>query len=256
MHKRIGILGYGEVGQSLHAVYQDNNDVKVMIRDVERDDGLSNLDVLNVCIPYSVNFVDIVKECIEQSSAKLTIIHSTVALGTTAEISQGTAKEATNVVHSPVRGVHPNLYESFNKFVKFVGAESYESAQMAVDHLSKIGMQVEFVGRSINSELGKLLSTTYYGMCIAWHGEMHKMCMKVGADFEQTVTRFNTTYNEGYTDLGKTNVVRPVLHPPKGKDAYIGGHCIISNTKLLAPTFDSTALKLVMEYKKQGSISE
>ena len=56
MHKRIGILGYGEVGQSLHHVYQDKEGSLVFIRDLKRDDKLIDLDVLNVCIPYSSIF--------------------------------------------------------------------------------------------------------------------------------------------------------------------------------------------------------
>jgi len=95
------------------------------------------------------------------------------------------------------------------------------------------------------SELAKLLSTTYYGMCIAWTGEMKKFCDEVGADFNETVRMWNETYNEGYTELGHSNFVRPVLYSPDGP---IGGHCIIPNAKLLGKIKDSTALKLIEEY--------
>tara|TARA_Y100000310_G_scaffold343167_1_gene449603 strand:+ start:5203 stop:5970 length:768 start_codon:yes stop_codon:yes gene_type:complete len=251
MHKRIGILGYGEVGQSLHRLYCDYSEFTVFIRDLERDDGLRNLDVLNVCIPYNDDFSDAVVGCIRQSTPKLTIIHSTVSPGTTQEISSQCLNDDGHILHSPVRGVHPDLYESFKEFIKFVGAESYEAAQEAVDHLNRLGISAEFIGSSLTSELGKLMSTTYYGLCIAWHGEMHKLCEKFGVEFDQAVTRFNETYNVGYAKLGKLNVVRPVLIPPKGKNASIGGHCIVSNAELLNRMFTSKALELIIEYKKQ-----
>jgi len=41
---------------------------------------------------------------------------------------------------------------------------------------------------------------------------------------------WNKQYNDGYTKLGKSNVVRPVLTPPSGK---IGGHCVSQNFELL-----------------------
>jgi 3-hydroxyisobutyrate dehydrogenase-like beta-hydroxyacid dehydrogenase len=251
MHKKIGILGYGEVGQSLYRVYQDTGSTRIFVRDLERDDGFQDLDVLNVCIPYSVAFVSVVKKNVQESNAKLVIIHSTVPPGTTAQLSEMRWDHDIHIVHSPVRGIHPYLYKSLKKFIKFVGAESYEAAEHTLDHLGDLGIPAEFVGSTLNSELGKLLSTTYYGVCIAWHGEMYKICKKLGANFDQAVTRFNETYNEGYTLLGKENVVRPVLTPPRGKNAHIGGHCIVSNAELLKPLLDSKALELVIEYKNQ-----
>jgi DNA-binding CsgD family transcriptional regulator len=59
---------------------------------------------------------------------------------------------------------------------------------------------------------------------------MKKLCDQYGIDFEKAVTDFNQTYNEGYKKLGKSNVVRPVLFPPKGG---CGGHCVLENTILL-----------------------
>ena len=158
-------------------------------------------------------------------------------------------------MHSPVMGVHPNLYESLKEFIKFVGAISYEDAQLAVSHLNEIGINAEFIGNPVTSELGKLLSTTYYGLCIAWHGEMYKMCATLGVDFDQAVTRFNESYNDGYAALGKANVVRPTLTPPMGENAHIGGHCIVSNAELLKSVSDSKALELVIDYKKDRNNS-
>ena len=45
----------------------------------------------------------------------------------------------------------------------------------------------------------------------------------------QVYTWANETYNQGYKELGKENVIRPVLFPPKGE---IGGHCVVPNFNL------------------------
>ena len=94
----------------------------------------------------------------------------------------------------------------------------------------ELGIKTKLFYPSTTTELGKLFDTTYYGLCIAWHGEMKKICNKYNVNFEKAVTDFNKTYNKGYKKLGKSNVIRPVLNPP---DEYIGGHCIIPNAKML-----------------------
>ena len=104
----VGILGYGEVGQAIAKFYG-----KPLIKDINRDDGLNGVEILHVCIPYNNSFIKTVKGQIKKIKPKLTIIHSTVALGTTKKIGGA-------VVHSPVRGVHPKIYEGIKTFVKYI----------------------------------------------------------------------------------------------------------------------------------------
>ena len=241
---RVGILGHGEIGSSVEAVYKTHSSAEIFIKDLDRDDGLKDLDVLNICIPFvsSEQFTKTVCKQIVESNPRLTIIHSTVLPGTTNIILDTTE---ASVVHSPVRGVHPNLYEGIMTFTKFVGADSESDAQTAAEHLESLGIQTEVVSSSRSSELGKLLSTTYYGVVIAWHGEMKKICDQMGVSFDEAVTQFNETYNSGYVSLGKDNVVRPTLTPPEDK---IGGHCVIPNARLLDSITLSDAIRLVLKY--------
>src|SRR5207248_2966594 len=83
----------------------------------------------------------------------------------------------------------------------------------------------------------------------AWHGEMKKLCENTNINFDEAVTDFNTTYNQGYVKLGKKNVVRPVLSAPKGA---IGGHCVIPNAKLLKKYLKSKAVDLILDYEKES----
>jgi len=237
MKKNIGILGYGEVGKAIAKLYKNP-----IIKDLKRDDGLENIEVLNVCIPYNDNFIATVKKEIKIIKPKLTIIHSTVAPGTTKKIGK-------IVVHSPVRGVHPNLYKGVKTFVKYIGADNKKAGQMAKKHLESLGIKTKVFYPSITTEIGKLFSTTYYGLCIAWHGEMKNICDKEGIDFGKAVRDFNETYNQGYEKLGKKNVIRPVLFPP---DKGIGGHCVVPNTEILKKYYKSQAFDLILKFKKNG----
>lgn len=235
---KIGILGYGEIGQAIAKFYQ-----KPKIKDLKRDDGLSGAGVLNICIPWSEKFVNIVEKEIKNTKPKLTIIHSTVAPGTTKKL----AKKFNNmVVHSPIRGVHPNLYGGIKTFVKYIGADNKKAGKMAEKHLRSLGIKTKLFIPSATTEAGKILDTTYYGLIIAWHGEMEKICDMFGVDFEKAVTDFNKTYNLGYAKLGMNNVVRPVLYPPKD---IIGGHCVIPNAEILNKYFSSLAIDLILKYR-------
>ena len=230
----VGILGYGEIGSSLAKFYENPK-----IKDLKRDDGLIGVDILHVCIPFNDKFVEIIKKEIKAIKPKLTIIHSTIAPGTTKKIGG-------MVVHSPCRGVHPYLYEGLKTFVKYIGADNKEAGEMAKEHLESLGIKTKLVYPSKTSELAKLFCTTYYGLCISWHGEMAKICKKEKVNFDDVATELNKTYNEGYTKLGKTNVVRPVLlAPEKG----IGGHCVIPNTKILKKYYKSKAFNLILDYE-------
>jgi len=251
---RIGLLGHGEIGKAVRTVYTVRAQLLgtepnfcFLIKDLDRDDGLTGLDVLHVVIPFSDNFVSIVEKEIIDSAAKMTIIHSTVAVGTTSKIQDFLL--GSEIVHSPCRGVHPKLYEGLMTFPKFVGGRHASAVHSAVEHMRSLGINAVECKNAETTELAKLLDTAYYGVCIAFHGEAARACEKFGADFHDVMTAFNSSYNDGYKKLGRTDVVRPVLTPPGSE---IGGHCVVQNAELLKTQFDSTALELILEYKKKS----
>ncbi len=74
--KKIGILGYGEIGQAIAEFYQDHRLRKffvgqVKIKDLNRDDGLNGAEILHICIPWSENFIKIVKKEIKKNKTKI-----------------------------------------------------------------------------------------------------------------------------------------------------------------------------------------
>tara|TARA_R100000005_G_C5002017_1_gene209445 strand:- start:1165 stop:1884 length:720 start_codon:yes stop_codon:yes gene_type:complete len=235
--KNIAIIGLGEIGSSLYEVYKSKG-ITPQTRDV---DGsiTGDIDILDICIPGQLpDFVDVVNNYVEQYNAKIVIIHSTVPVGTTEKIK--------NAVHSPVRGVHPNLKQGIETFYKFIGHNDYSLGEQVAKHYTSLGINYSLWPDSKSTELAKLLSTTYYGLCIAWHGEMNKMCEKYGVGFD-TIDEWTETYNEGYKDLDMPHVVRPQLYAP-GKGG-IGGHCVISNVDILSKDNDSLALDLIKKYR-------
>ena len=243
---KIGILGYGEIGKSIEELYLTApfafTPHAVFVKDLDVDDGIKDCDYLHVCIPYSDDFVDQVCECIEKETPKNVIIHSTVQVGTTRKIVEQSG--LINICHAPVRGVHPNLYEGLKTFPMYIGYDETQHAKVGFfrqlltkDFISEllfllggIGVKAKIVNKFETSELAKIASTTYYGMCIAFHGEMQSLCGEMGLSFEEVMTEWNKGYNAGYEKLGMDHVVRPVLSPP---DKKIGGHCVIANAKLL-----------------------
>ena len=239
---KIGILGYGKVGQAIAKFYKNPK-----IKDLNRDDGLKGVEILHICISWSDNFIKTVKKEIREIKPKLIIIHSTIAPGTTKKLVMSLPKKlGQRIVHSPTRGIHPQLYEGIKTFVKYIGTDNKKAGNLAKKHLESLGIKTKVFQPSITTELGKLFDTSYYGLCIAWHGEMKKICDKTGVDFDKAVTDFNKTYNEGYKILGKLNVIRPVLYPPK---KGITGHCICQNAEILKRYFKSNALDLILKYK-------
>jgi 3-hydroxyisobutyrate dehydrogenase-like beta-hydroxyacid dehydrogenase len=233
----VGILGFGEIGQAVSQLY----DQPLKIKDLDRDDNLFNLDLVHICIPFTDKFVDIVVDFAYSNVPKNCIVHSTVAPKTIELLNERT-KNLFNFSHCPVRGVHPNLLKGLLTFETFWGCD-FESPELE-DHLRKLNLKINKVS-SKTSELSKLLDTTYYGLCIAWHAEVKKMCDELDVDFEKVSTLYNQTYNEGYKALGKENVVRPVLYPTE----KIGGHCVIPNTEILQKDFSSLAFDLILKYK-------
>ena len=203
----------GEVGSALQKILKcDGIDID------EHKDKLYK--VLHIAFPYTSQFVEYVKLYINAYEPELVIIHSTVPIGTT-------RKCGDICVHSPIRGIHPHLEEGIKVFIKFFGGQK---AVKAANIFRKLGIECITTKNPQNTEAGKLWSTTAYGLSIILEKEIYKYCKKRNLDFNVVYTQFTETYNEGYLALGKAEVMRPILKHMEGK---IGGHCLISNAKLL-----------------------
>jgi len=247
----IGILGYGEIGSSLGKVIEEAPiEARVEVQDPRLGRYFPedfNPDVLHVAVrvPDHRKFVEIVSEVVERTDPGLVIIESTLPVGTTRKIS---GLVSVPVVHSPCRGVHPNLVEGLRTFVKFVGGVAQSAVDRAIEYYASLGIRAEPFSNPEATELFKLLSTTYYMTNVVFCKEAHRLCEHFGVPFEEVYVRGNETYNEGYTKLGRDkvredrgSVIRPVLHPIPGP---MGGHCLRPNLEIINSQVSSSNFPL------------
>lgn len=241
----IGIFGLGEVGSAIAGIFSAK--FSVLKKDLDIDELKENkIEVLHVCLPYNNSFEEAVIAQAKANQPNLIIIHSTVKPGTTANLF---TIIKTPIVHSPVMGTHPNLEKDIHDFTKFIGPVDNKSRDLATEHFRQVGIKVKALQSPLESELGKLLDTTYYAWNIIFEKLVWQICSTAGADFESVYTQFNEVYNQSYKK-SKPSVLRPVLKHQQGP---IGGHCIIPNAELLEKTMPSTISKVIIEENKQFS---
>lgn len=212
------IIGTGQVGSALFEVLKDGPDEVWGIDEGEVAPG--RFHVIHICFPYGSCFNSAVERYSQWYGTKgvLVIIHSSVKVGTS---------RIHGAVHSPIRGVHPNLARGIRTFTKFFGGWR---AQEAAQIFRALEIECYTTELAENTEALKLWDTTYYGWNIVFEKAVKKYCETHGLDFNIVYTEANLTYNEGYRTLGMPNVQRPVLKDVPGN---IGGHCVIPNAKLL-----------------------
>ena len=117
------IIGKGEVGNALFRILGgwviDKNEL-----------GTMGFDIIHICFPYSDEFESEVRRYQDYYKPKYTIIHSTVPVGTSRKL---------NAIHSPIRGIHPNLDAGIRTFVKFIGGKK---ASEIADVFRRAGIKV------------------------------------------------------------------------------------------------------------------
>lgn len=209
------IIGAGEVGHALYKVLSPHYVIAIIDKDQE---VLGAVDLLHICFPYSETFIEDVKNYQEKYKPKYTVIHSTVPVGTSRECS---------AVHSPIRGIHPNLEGGIRTFIKYIGGAG---ASDVADYFRRAGIKVCLYDTPEATEALKLFDTEYYRHVIEFAHRVKTYCDKHNLSFHEVYTLGNQTYNEGYTQLGHPEFVRPVLQPIMKP---IGGHCLVPNSELI-----------------------
>ncbi len=220
---RVVIVGLGEIGRPLfELISRRHNAIGV---DIAPPVGkIEQAAVLHLCFPFEIeDFVGEATRYIEMFKPGLTIINSTVAVGTTRAIAE---RAGTAVVNSPVRGKHARMLDELGKYTKFIGAMDAQVGRRAAEHFASIGMKTMLLSSPEATELAKLTETTYFGLMIAWAQEVERYCDQAHVDYEE-VTSF---YDE-------IKFFPPVKYFP----GIIGGHCVMPNIGILQ-TFGRSVL--------------
>ena len=224
---KVVVIGLGEVGKPIFELAsRHHNAVGVDIAPLQ--ERIEQVDYLHVCYPFQIpDFVGETERYIDRFKPAVTIINSTVAIGTTRLIANRTG---VPVVNSPVRGKHVRMLDDLCRYTKFVGAIDAAAGEMAAKHFESFGLRTKTLSSPEATELAKLTETTYFGLMIAWAQEIERHCDRLGADYND-VTSF-------YEEI---KFFPPVKYFP----GIIGGHCVMPNIELLSEFEKSELLEAI-----------
>jgi UDP-N-acetyl-D-mannosaminuronate dehydrogenase len=211
----IVVAGLGEVGRPIFELASKRH--RALGVDIAPlAEPVSDVDILHICFPFGIpDFVGETIRYIELFRPALTIINSTVAVGTTRSLAKRTGMA---VVHSPVRGKHAHMTEDLLQYVKFVGAVDRSDGQRAAHHFRSLGMKTTTLSSPEATELAKLTETTYFGLMIAWAQELERYCDRLGQHYGEIISFYD-----------EINFFPRVKYFP----GVIGGHCVMPNIAIL-----------------------
>ena len=226
--KTILVVGLGEVGRPLLDVISKHHPVAIGLDMTPPTVRIDHADVMHVCYPFEIqDFIGTTVAYIKRFNARLTVVNSTVGIGTTRAIAERTG---ASVVHSPVRGKHARMRDELLHYTKFIGALDQASAKRAAEHFESMGLTTLVLSSPEATELAKLTETTYFGLIIAWAQEVERYCDQLGCEYAEV-----TSFYEGIRFLP------PVRYFP----GVVGGHCVMPNIEILSALGDSPVLKAI-----------
>ncbi len=230
------VVGLGEVGRPLFELIREK--YPVIGIDIEPVVTDGHCGILHICYPFSSHFVKTTVKYMDQNRARLTVINSTVAPGTTRAVYSRTR---TPIVYSPIRGKHFKMKQDLLQYTKFIGGIDQEAAFQASEHFESIGIRTEVVSSPEAAELAKLTETTYFGLLIAWAQEVERYCNQLQADYDEVVSFYREV---------------PFLPPVKYFPGVIGGHCVMPNIEILRRIFKTDLLDAIVSSNHLKSETE
>lgn len=236
------VIGAGQIGKALHQIFSKAHECSIR----DKDDLIySDVSVLHIAYPYSDEFVNSTKGYIHQYNPELTVIHSTVAVGTTDELGE-------HVVHSPERGRFPNLADQMFVFPKFIGGGNIYDQALAKEYFDELGWQTVLVPNSKWTELSKLLSNVHLALEIAWRQEVDRIAVELtGEPANAIYSSWEHSYVKALAKLEEIQLIRPIMRPNP-----IGGHCILPCTDILSDQYSSPFFDLIRESNAKRQTEE
>ena len=226
-------IGIGEIGRPLYEL------LKGVCRTLpidpiyypENQGKIVDCDFMHVCIPGELEHFDkIVLDYIHRYEPDIVFIHSTVVPGTCRQIQNQTK---VPILNSPVHGKHQDnqMKKDMLRYPKYVGMPEgfFESSveDVVLKHLTAVGFgDIRIIEGTENSEWAKILSTTQFGLFVAWAQEVERICDEFDLDYEY-VTDFFPIQEDS----------RGPIYP-----GFIGGHCVMPNIKLIKEIYSSKLL--------------
>lgn len=225
------VVGLGEVGAPLLELCRrsERPAVGIDVAPVEWPER-GSVDVMHICFPFQLpDFVGEVARYVERLEPRVTVINSTVSVGTTRAVHDRTG---ALIGHSPVRGKHARMLEDLGGYVKFVGALGEGADREIAEHFESLGLRTRVLSSPEAAELAKLTETTYFGLLIAWAQELERYCDRLELDYAEIVSFYE-----------EIEFFPRVSYFP----GVIGGHCVMPNIELLRRLEDSPLLNAIRE---------
>jgi UDP-N-acetyl-D-mannosaminuronate dehydrogenase len=230
LRAKVVVLGLGEVGLPLLTLSERHHTVVgVDVEGVDADQ-IGPVEVMHVCYPFEIDdFVGETVRYIDTLRPSLTIINSTVAVGTTREVHR---RSGAPIAHSPVRGKHTRMLEELLVYDKFIGGIDDRASQLAAEHFQSLEMKTVVMPTPETTELAKLTETTYFGLLIAWAQEVERYCEQLDVSYDDIVSFYKEI---------------PFFPAQQYFPGVIGGHCVMPNVGILSRTGKSSILEAIRE---------
>jgi hypothetical protein len=229
------LVGYGEVGKGIHSAFRKTQDITVhdpaIGWEAEKDDSC---DILLVAIPYSDDFIEIIKNYQYEFQPKSTVIFSTVPIGTSKQLG---------AIHSPIEGDHGNMAEYILKATHWIGGKD----PRVEEFFKSAGCKIMVTSEPEHTEFLKLRSTTIYGINIEFARYCSEIAYKLGLS-QYALEWYDMDYNILNTVMNRPQYVRYVLKEPKGR---IGGHCVLPNAEILNEQFPHPFIQTMLDFNKE-----
>ena len=222
MTVRVLVAGAGRVGSAIYRLNREAGHHVYLVDKEVKYNSPPSVDVLHICFPYFEGFEMEVVSYGERCDAGLTLIESTVPVGTTREI-YNMLNGTRLICHSPVRGCHDSLFRDLKRYDKFIGSSSVRARYEAVVHYMSLGLEVYTCVSFEETEFLKLAGLSSFAVNIAFWQELMRKAKVYGVPKALIGYWFNDTENaSGYT------VERPVLDA-----GVIGGSCVMQGLEKL-----------------------
>lgn len=189
--------------------------------------------ILHICIPYAESFIYNVLLYQTQYRPSVTVIHTTVPIGTTAKLQLA--------VHSPVLGRHDDMKRSIQEYTKWIGGDT-QLAMLVGDQLLQAGIKSRFAEKSEHTEALKLMCLAKYGMSIAFAKYQKQVCDELGLPYDH-ILDWDHNYNEHVAEYLR----RPIIEVD---EKPIGGHCVVPGTEKLQAQFPNRILDEIMMHSQ------
>lgn len=234
------IIGRGQIGQALLNIFSRYHETQ--IRDIEPVKVHGQVEILHIAYPYSEDFVRYTVKYMDEYKPKLTMIHSSVKIGTTDLCGE-------HVVHTPERGRHPNLDFEMREFPKFVAGRDCEDVRIAEQYFVECEWPVHTMFNPQATELYKLASNVHLALEVAWRQTVERMIEQIGHNAFPRLgyEEWEDSYNRGHRSLGQQQLLRPRLKP-----GPIGGHCLLPCLDILSESFKSPFFKAIKESNEKA----